>query len=71
MEARQLPAADRSPCGHRVGPYDRVGVQGTNVGDLRKGPGHYLNTPFPGEPGNAAIAGHRTTFGAPFTASTT
>jgi len=45
---------------------DQVVVQGTDVGDLRKGPGHYLNTPLPGEPGNAAIAGHRTTFGAPF-----
>ncbi len=30
------------------------------------GPGHYPETPLPGEPGNAAIAGHRTTYGAPF-----
>jgi len=45
---------------------NQVVVEGTDVGDLRKGPGHYLNTPLPGEPGNAAIAGHRTTFGAPF-----
>ena len=41
-------------------------VEGTGVGDLRKGPGHYRNTPLPGQPGNAAIAGHRTTYGAPF-----
>ncbi|MFM8971210.1 MAG: class E sortase, partial [Actinomycetota bacterium] len=31
-----------------------------------KGPGHYPGTPFPGSRGNAAIAGHRTTYGAPF-----
>jgi len=41
-------------------------VQGVGVGDLEKGPGHYPRTPMPGQPGNAAIAGHRTTYGAPF-----
>jgi len=41
-------------------------VEGTETGDLRKGPGHYPDTPLPGEPGTAAIAGHRTTYGAPF-----
>lgn len=41
-------------------------VQGVRRADLRKGPGHYPNTPLPGELGNAAIAGHRTTYGAPF-----
>jgi sortase A len=41
-------------------------VEGTNTGDLRKGPGHYTGTPLPGEVGNAAIAGHRTTYGHPF-----
>jgi sortase A len=34
--------------------------------DLKKGPGHYPGTPLPGHAGNAAIAGHRTTYGAPF-----
>lgn len=34
--------------------------------DLKKGPGHYPGTALPGGPGNAAIAGHRTTYGAPF-----
>jgi sortase A len=43
-----------------------VVVQGTDGGDLREGPGHYVNTPLPGEPGTVAIAGHRTTFLAPF-----
>ena len=41
-------------------------VQGTNTSDLEQGPGHYPSTPFPGEPGTAAIAGHRTTYLAPF-----
>ncbi|MYH71669.1 MAG: sortase, partial [Acidimicrobiia bacterium] len=41
-------------------------VEGVRVSDLRKGPGHYPNTPLPGQAGNAAIAGHRTTYGAPF-----
>jgi sortase A len=41
-------------------------VQGVGDNDLREGPGHYPGTPYPGEAGNAAIAGHRTTFGAPF-----
>lgn len=41
-------------------------VQGVGATDLQDGPGHYPDTPFPGELGNAAIAGHRTTYGAPF-----
>ena len=41
-------------------------VQGTDAGDLREGPGHYVNTPLPGEPGTVAIAGHRTTYLRPF-----
>lgn len=43
-----------------------VVVQGTGAGDLRTGPGHYPETPLPGERGTVAIAGHRTTYGAPF-----
>lgn len=45
---------------------DEAVVEGVNVGDLRKGPGHYPGTVLPGQRGNAAIAGHRTTYGAPF-----
>jgi sortase A len=41
-------------------------VNGVDESDLRKGPGHYPSTPLPGQIGNAAIAGHRTTYGAPF-----
>jgi sortase A len=41
-------------------------VAGVQTADLKKGPGHYPATPFPGELGNASIAGHRTTYGEPF-----
>jgi sortase A len=45
---------------------NQVLVEGTGTNDLRQGPGHYVNTPLPGQGGNAAIAGHRTTYGHPF-----
>ena len=45
---------------------DVVAVQGTDTADLQKGPGHYPKTPFPGEGGTTAFAGHRTTYLAPF-----
>jgi sortase A len=41
-------------------------VEGTDPGALREGPGHYPGTPLPGRPGTVAIAGHRTTYLAPF-----
>lgn len=41
-------------------------VPGVAVEDLKKGPGHYPETPLPGQLGNASVAGHRTTYGAPF-----
>jgi sortase A len=43
-----------------------VVVAGTGTSDLRRGPGHYPGTPLPGASGTVAIAGHRTTYGAPF-----
>ena len=59
--------------GHAIGriKIDRIGldivvVQGTDTASLEKGPGHYTNTPIPGQPGTVAIAGHRTTYLAPF-----
>lgn len=45
---------------------DVIVVEGTSASALRAGAGHYVNTPLPGEAGNVAIAGHRTTFGKPF-----
>jgi len=44
----------------------KVIVEGTDTASLRKGPGHYPDTVLPGQPGTTAIAGHRTTYGAPF-----
>jgi len=43
-----------------------VVVQGTDTASLEKGPGHYPETPYPGEGGTVGIAGHRTTYLAPF-----
>jgi sortase A len=43
-----------------------VVVDGTDTTSLRKGPGIYDEVPFPGAPGTTAIAGHRTTYLAPF-----
>lgn len=45
---------------------DTIVVEGTSAKALNTGAGHYPNTPLPGQPGNVAIAGHRTTYGKPF-----
>lgn len=45
---------------------DKVLVGGVDVESLKKGPGLFPNSPLPGQLGNVAIAGHRTTYGAPF-----
>jgi sortase A len=45
---------------------DALVVEGTSPAALRAGAGHYPTTPLPGEAGNVAIAGHRTTYGSPF-----
>jgi sortase A len=49
----------------KIGINDAI-VEGVDVGDLRKGPGHYPSTQMPGHEGNSAIAGHRTTYSHPF-----
>lgn len=49
-----------------MGDLDVVVLQGTDTASLQKGPGHFPETPFPGQGGTVAIAGHRTTYGAPF-----
>ena len=41
-------------------------VAGVRLKDLERGPGLFPGSPLPGQKGNVAIAGHRTTFGAPF-----
>jgi sortase A len=58
----ERPGADERPV-HA----DRLSiVEGVDLESLKLGPGHYPGTAAPGEPGNFAIAGHRTTYGAPF-----
>lgn len=44
----------------------QVFVSGTEVPDLKLGPGVWKDGAFPGTPGNATISGHRTTYGGPF-----
>lgn len=43
-----------------------VVYEGVDTETLKKGPGHMDDTPLPGQPGNAVISGHRTTYGRPF-----
>ncbi len=45
---------------------EHVLFEGVDRATLKKGPGHMPWTPLPGQPGNAVISGHRTTYGAPF-----
>jgi sortase A len=68
-------ARKRARTGHAIGTIRMPSldahyalVQGTDTASLRKGPGHYPATNFPGEGGTVAIAGHRTTYLAPFNA---
>jgi sortase A len=65
--ARRSAAGD--PLGRIVVPRagaSFVFVVGTGENSLRKGPGHYVGTALPGQHGTVAIAGHRTTYSAPF-----
>ena len=51
----------------RLGPdYQRVVLEGTAEAQLAQGPGHYVGTAMPGQPGNVALAGHRVGRGSPF-----
>src|SRR4029077_5454437 len=70
--APRTPAPHPVPAGEAIAEIripkigvDKFVVQGVTVPDLKKGPGHYPDTPMPGHVGNAAIAGHRTPYGAP------
>jgi sortase A len=62
-------ASEGSPVGRiripRIG-ASFVVVKGTGTSDLQSGPGIYSETVFPGMAGTTAIAGHRTTYLAPF-----
>ncbi|NGN63922.1 class E sortase [Streptomyces sp. A7024] len=46
--------------------WRRPVLQGTGVGTLKKGLGHYAGTAALGGEGNFAVAGHRRTYGDPF-----
>ena len=61
--------ANGDPIGHIRIPaigVDFIVIQGVDISDLKEGPGHFPQTPLPGQPGNVALAGHRTTYLAPF-----
>lgn len=45
---------------------DVMVVEGTTPAALHAGAGHYPESALPGEVGNVAVAGHRTTYGRPF-----
>jgi sortase A len=45
---------------------DAVLIQGTDTASLEKGPGHYPGTALPGQDSTIGVAGHRTTYLAPF-----
>jgi sortase A len=65
----QRHAGDGSAVGRIVIPRidaSYVVVKGTDTSDLESGPGIYPETNFPGVAGTTAIAGHRTTYLAPF-----
>lgn len=49
----------------RIG-VDSVLFEGVDTQTLKLGPGHMEGTPIPGQPGNAVVSGHRTTYGRPF-----
>lgn len=64
---------DSRPAGRALGSIriPRIGlksvfVESTGHDALAKGPGHYKGTTLPGLPGTVGLAGHRTTYGAPF-----
>jgi sortase A len=63
----------KRPDGSALGSVDipRIGlktvfVESTVHNALKKGPGHYRGTVLPGLYGTVGLAGHRTTYGAPF-----
>ena len=55
----RIPKLDRLEDGWNV-------VEGVSTQNLKNGAGHMPDTALPGQPGNAVISGHRTTYGEPF-----
>ncbi len=46
--------------------WERIVIEGTDPGDLKDGPGHYVDSVDPGQLGNFAVAAHRSGHGEPF-----
>lgn len=68
-DAYALAVVPGKPIGRIVIPkigVDVVMVEGTGMRFLKIGPGHWDETPWPGQLGNFVVSGHRTTYGAPF-----
>jgi sortase A len=65
----ELPGEVGEPLGlitiEKIG-LEAVVFEGVDRETLKEGPGHMPWTPVPGQPGNAVISGHRTTYGRPF-----
>jgi sortase A len=73
IRAPELLAEPTVPVGVPFGriEIDKIGLdavlfEGVDRDTLKLGPGHMPDTPLPGQPGNAVISGHRTTYGRPF-----
>jgi len=66
--AKPVPAVGKGVARLEIPRIDlnRIVVEGATADELAKGPGHFPETPLPGQLGNASIAGHRTTHLAPF-----
>ncbi|MGQ0849192.1 MAG: sortase [Actinomycetota bacterium] len=63
------PSAQGQPFGRMIAEkigLDAVIFEGVDPDTLKLGPGHMPDTPLPGQPGNAVLSGHRTTYGRPF-----
>ncbi|HEX3088485.1 MAG TPA: class E sortase [Ilumatobacteraceae bacterium] len=67
-EAKPIPPEEKGVARLIIPRMDlnRIVVEGATADALTKGPGHFPETPLPGQLGNAAIAGHRTTHLHPF-----
>jgi len=69
LAARLTPPPQGDPLAKLTIPkidLEKIVIEGVRTSDLEDGPGHFPETPLPGQYGNAAIAGHRTTHGQPF-----
>lgn len=58
----ERPGSDERP----VNAHTLFVVEGVSLDVLKLGPGHYPRSSAPGQPGNFAISGHRTTYAQPF-----